>query len=111
LVPWQVTPAQVTSTHEPLRHTKPAPQVTCPQSRVTQRPSLHVSLLAHVTPTHALCWQTDAFAQTWSTPQFASVQFFGRQRPPPQPSVAEHVLPHVPQLASSTVVLTHAVPH
>jgi hypothetical protein len=111
LLPWQVTPAQVTSTHAPALHTKPAPHVTWPQSRVTQRPSLHVSLLAHVTPTHAFCWQTDAFAHTWSTPQFASVQFFGRHRPPPQPSVAPHASPHVPQFASSMAVLTHAEPH
>lgn len=109
--PWQVTPAHVTSTHAPFLHTKPAPHVVAPQSRVTQRPSEHVSFAAHVTPTHAFCWHTVEFAQTWSVAQFASLQFFGRHRPPPQPSVAPHALPQVPQFLSSTLVLTHASPH
>jgi hypothetical protein len=101
----------VTSTHAPFLHTKPEPHVVAPQSRVTQRPSVHVSFAPHVTPTHAFCWQTLEFAHTWSVAQFASLQFFGKHRPPPQPSVAPHALPHVPQFLSSTLVLTHASPH
>jgi hypothetical protein len=104
--PWQLTPAQAMSRQAPFRHTAPGAQVTWPQSRVTQRPSLHVSLSAHVTPTQARCWHTVALAQTWSTPQLAAEQFLGRQRPVAQASVAAHFFPHAPQLASSTFMST-----
>src|SRR5438132_457919 len=75
-----------------------------------QRPATQPSVAAQLTPTQVRSVQTSV-TQTCTPEHEVIAQIFARHMPPAHAWVDAHVLPHAPQLPSSAVTSTHAVPH